>query len=213
MKQKITWNRIAQWLVVLFCALALKQHYSSASANNLRWILAPTTALVELVSGVSFEFESHAGYMSSDRSFLIAPSCAGVNFLITAFLMLSAIRMLRQKAKDNAWGFIPAAAHLRARLPLGRIGASPRRRHTRVLWFSAVAVCGQRKNVFGQNLKPVAALFFSASCILRNDVRNSAGKWRIPPRVRFLGIFTLRLTDSFANDSALRSVSPAVETC
>ena len=110
MKQKFTWNQLAQWVVVLLSALALKLYYSSASANQLRWILAPTTVLVELVSGTSFEFESHAGYMSSDRSFLIAPSCAGVNFLITAFLMLSARRLLRLKAQDNAWRFIPAAA-------------------------------------------------------------------------------------------------------
>jgi exosortase K len=66
--------------------------------------------LVELVSGTRFEFESHAGYMSDDHSFLIAPSCAGVNFLITAFLMLSARRLLRQGAQESAWGFIPAAA-------------------------------------------------------------------------------------------------------
>lgn len=110
MKQKFTWNQIGQWVVVLISALALKLYYSSASANQLRWILAPTTVLVELVSGISFEFESHAGYMSSDRSFLIAPSCAGVNFLITAFLMLSARKLLRQRAQDNAWRFIPAAA-------------------------------------------------------------------------------------------------------
>ena len=58
--------------------------------------------LVELVSGISFEFESHAGYISSDRSFLIAPSCAGVNFLITAFLMLSARKLLRRRSQDNA---------------------------------------------------------------------------------------------------------------
>jgi exosortase K len=110
MKYKFTWNRIAQWVVVLLCALTLKLYYSKASADQLRWILAPTTVFVELVSRISFEFESHAGYISSDRSFLIAPSCAGVNFLITAFLMLSARKLLSARSQDNAWGFIPAAA-------------------------------------------------------------------------------------------------------
>jgi len=110
MKKRFNWNRIAQWAVVLLSALALKQYYSSASANQLRWILAPTTLLVEIVSGASFEFESYAGYISSDRSFLIAPSCAGVNFLITAFLMLSAKKLLRDRSQAVAWGFIPAAA-------------------------------------------------------------------------------------------------------
>jgi exosortase K len=110
MKKHSDGYRIAQWVVVLLGALALKLYYSSASANQLRWILAPTTAFVEWVSGTSFEFESYAGYISRDRSFLIAPSCAGVNFLITAFLMLSARKLLRERSQGKAWGFIPAAA-------------------------------------------------------------------------------------------------------
>ena len=104
------WNRIAQWTVVLAGAFTLKLYYSAASADQLRWILAPTTALVELVSGASFEFESYAGYMSRDRSFLIAGSCAGVNFLITAFLMLSLRKLVGDRSQNIGWGFIPAAA-------------------------------------------------------------------------------------------------------
>lgn len=110
MKARFTWRWIAQWVVVLVCAFALKQYYSTASADQLRWILAPTTACVELVTGVPFEFESHAGYMSADRSFLIATSCAGVNFLIAAFLMLSMKKLLADRSKHPAWGFIPATA-------------------------------------------------------------------------------------------------------
>ena len=103
-------NRIAQCVVVLAGAFMLKLYYSAASADQLRWILAPTTALVELVSGASFEFESYAGYMSGDRSFLIASSCAGVNFLITAFLMLSLRKLLGDRSQEIGWGFIPRAA-------------------------------------------------------------------------------------------------------
>lgn len=110
MKQKFTCSRGAQWAVVLLCALTLKFYYSTASANELRWILAPTTLFVELLSGVSFKFESHAGYINPDRSFLIAPACAGVNFLITAFLMLAARKLLRDGSQDNGWIFIPASA-------------------------------------------------------------------------------------------------------
>src|ERR1041384_6090529 len=87
MSSKLSRKWMAQCIVVLACAFALKQYYSTASAGDLRWVLAPTTACGELVSGSSFEFESGAGYMSSDQSFLIATSCAGVNFLLTAFLL------------------------------------------------------------------------------------------------------------------------------
>ena len=105
-----TWNRIAQFVVVLAGAFLLKLSYSAASADQLRWILAPTTALVELLSGASFEFESYSGYMSSDRRFLIAGSCAGVNFLITAFLMLSLRKLLGDRSQKLDWIFIPTAA-------------------------------------------------------------------------------------------------------
>lgn len=110
MNRRFAGKWIAQCVVVLVCAFALKLYYSTASANQLRWILAPTTACVELVCGASFTFESHAGYISEDRSFLIAPSCAGVNFLITAFLMLSMRKLLSDPSKNIAWGFIPTTA-------------------------------------------------------------------------------------------------------
>src|SRR6185295_11894693 len=90
----------------------VKLYYSTASVNQLRWILAPTTFLVQLVTGYQFEFESYAGYIKSDRTFVIAASCAGVNFLITAFLML-ALRKLwlhRSQKQSAAWRFIPVAA-------------------------------------------------------------------------------------------------------
>ena len=99
-------NQIAKILLVLLAALAMKYFYSTAGVNELRWILAPTTLLVELVSGRTFNFEMHAGYMSSDRSFLIASSCAGVNFMIAAFLMLAIAKLWRGKL---SWKLIPAA--------------------------------------------------------------------------------------------------------
>ncbi|MFY9574542.1 MAG: exosortase K [Blastocatellia bacterium] len=110
MKPRFTWSWIAQCVVVVVCAYTLKLYYSTASADQLRWILAPTTFCVELAGGGSFEFESHAGYISSDRRFLIANSCAGVNFLITAFLMLSMSKLLRDASKTISWVFIPTTA-------------------------------------------------------------------------------------------------------
>lgn len=78
----------AQLGSILLLAFCLKSFYSTVSVNQLRWLLAPTASLVELLSGQTFTFESHAGYMSGDHRFLIAASCAGVNFLLAAFLML-----------------------------------------------------------------------------------------------------------------------------
>jgi len=108
MTTRFNWNRAAQLAVVFLGALALKQHYAPASVDQLRWILAPTTRIVEFVTGSQFEFESHAGYMSGDHTFLIAASCAGVNFLITAFLMLSLRKLWSER--NISWRFIPTAA-------------------------------------------------------------------------------------------------------
>ena len=110
MKRKAIWG--AQLAVILLCALGLKFYYSTATPNELRWILAPTTALVELLSGRSFEFESYTGYMSSDHRFVIAVSCAGVNFLITSFLMLGLRSLWRRRFERVSWSFLPLTAVL-----------------------------------------------------------------------------------------------------
>jgi exosortase K len=108
MNNKMKWG--AQLILVLLCALGLKFFYSSASPEGLRWILAPTTGMVELVSGRSFTFEAHAGYMSKDHSFLIAGSCAGVNFLVTAFLMLALRKLWVHREHGLTWRFLPLVA-------------------------------------------------------------------------------------------------------
>jgi exosortase K len=107
-RRRMVWG--AQLAIVALCALGLKQYYSTATANELRWILAPTTLLVELLSGRSFEFESYTGYMSSDHTFVIAAPCAGVNFLITSWLMLGLTRLWRERFVGTDWLFLPLAA-------------------------------------------------------------------------------------------------------
>jgi exosortase K len=96
----------------LASAYALKRHYSSASADQLGWMLAPTTALVELFTGGGFVPEPGIGYLSTRLRFAIAPSCAGVNFLIAAFagLVLLYIRPHRPAAHNAAILAASAAA-------------------------------------------------------------------------------------------------------
>ncbi len=107
MKQRFI--TLAQLTAVAAVAAALKLFYSRAGVNDLRWILAPTAWLVETLSGISFIFESNAGYMSGDHTFIIAAPCSGVNFLITAFLMLSVLNVFK---RNSRWSFIPRAAFL-----------------------------------------------------------------------------------------------------
>ncbi len=109
MTRTSTLTRIIQFSTILLIAVGLKLYYSTASVNGLRWVLAPTAFLVELFTSETFAFESYAGYMNADHSFLIAASCSGVNFLITAFLMLSTVKLWNERSVDSSWTIIPAA--------------------------------------------------------------------------------------------------------
>ena len=80
--------RLATIAAALAVAWLLKHHYSQASAEALRWILAPTAWLSWLVLGGDFQLLPDQGYLSREHSILISPACAGVNFLIVAFLSL-----------------------------------------------------------------------------------------------------------------------------
>ncbi|HKP68914.1 MAG TPA: exosortase K [Pyrinomonadaceae bacterium] len=100
-------RRILQLLTTLAAAYGLKYFYSNSSVNDLRWILAPTTFFVELFTGMQFRFESNAGYLSDDRSFLIAQPCSGMNFMIIAFVMLAVGKLWRDRNLN--WIYLPIA--------------------------------------------------------------------------------------------------------
>ena len=102
-------RQIMQMVAVFLVAFIFKYHYSTASVNGLKWILAPTAFLVELVSGVPFVFESHAGYMKADNTFLIAAPCSGINFLIIAFTMLAVGELWRDRSEKTRWIFLPVS--------------------------------------------------------------------------------------------------------
>lgn len=79
-------------LVVLSAAVliawALKHHYAGARAEDLRWMLDPTAAVVGAATETTFAWQPGEGYFSRDQLFLIEKSCAGVNFMIAAFGVL-----------------------------------------------------------------------------------------------------------------------------
>jgi exosortase K len=97
-------NRAAD-LGCVACALALawglKAFYSRASFEDLSWVLSPTRRLVEWLSGDGFEAEAGQGYLSRERHYLIAPACAGVNFMIVAFVSV-VVGLLH--TRSTIWG-------------------------------------------------------------------------------------------------------------
>jgi len=93
------------YAAALIAAFVFKYHYSHANADALVWMLAPAAHLVEMVLPVEFEWENGLGYVCRDKNILIAPVCAGVNFLIISFSMTAfyGIRRLRDTAERSLW--------------------------------------------------------------------------------------------------------------
>jgi exosortase K len=74
--------------LVALVVWGMKRHYSDARADDVRWMLRPTAELVSSVTGTPFVFSPGEGYVSHERLFLIEKSCAGINFMAAAFLVL-----------------------------------------------------------------------------------------------------------------------------
>lgn len=107
MRNTVSTKTAIQLVIVLAIAFSLKLFYSTAGVGDLKWVLAPTAFLVEIVTGERFAFESGAGYMNADNSFLIAAPCSGVNFLVTAFLLLMLRRLWKARKSGLAWTTLP----------------------------------------------------------------------------------------------------------
>jgi exosortase K len=74
--------------VALGIAWSLKAFYSRASFDELRWVLDPTVRLVGALGAGPFELEAHHGWLSRAHRFEVVPACAGLNFMIAAYLSL-----------------------------------------------------------------------------------------------------------------------------
>jgi len=91
-------------------AWGLKSFYSRAGFDELLWVLAPTTRLVEWLTGASFELEAGRAFLSRDRLYEIVPACAGVNFLIAAFCSLACGLVHTQPTLPSRLALIAASA-------------------------------------------------------------------------------------------------------
>ena len=81
-------NNLIFYLAGILVVLGMKYYYSQADCDSLLWILAPTTRLVEILSGIPFTYMSGTGYVNHSLRLLIAPSCSGVRFMIITIATL-----------------------------------------------------------------------------------------------------------------------------
>jgi exosortase K len=67
--------------------LVFRSWYFQAGLEELRWFLAPTVALAEWFSGLSFQPHTRHGYLGAGGAVAIGKSCGGANFLSIVFLL------------------------------------------------------------------------------------------------------------------------------
>jgi hypothetical protein len=74
--------------LALALAFGAKAFYSHAGPNELLWILAPSSWLARFAGGVDLRYEDGGGFISHADHLVVGTACAGMNFLIVAFLTL-----------------------------------------------------------------------------------------------------------------------------
>jgi exosortase K len=102
-------TKLGVGVVAALVVWGLKRHYADASADALWWILQPTAALVGVVSGATFTVAPGEGYLSHERLFLIEKSCAGINFMIAAFVMVVLALIGRVRSQASGLSVLAAA--------------------------------------------------------------------------------------------------------
>jgi exosortase K len=88
-------NRLLGALSALTVMLAIKLHFSTAAAGQLIWILAPTARLMAWLTQARPVWEPGVGYTDFARGIIIAPACAGINFMIMAFGLAAVCGLVR----------------------------------------------------------------------------------------------------------------------
>ncbi|HEY3161499.1 MAG TPA: exosortase K [Vicinamibacterales bacterium] len=81
--------KLCMLTIVMLAIWGMKRYYADARVDDLWWILSPTARLAGSMTGAAFGMAPGEGYFSHERLFLIEKSCAGINFMIAAFGMVT----------------------------------------------------------------------------------------------------------------------------
>ncbi len=106
--ENIQSKKILPALLVILLFGILKYAYKYATTDDVKFLLAPTNLLVELMSGSQAVYASETGFFHSELNMVIDKSCSGANFLLICFLMLSLQLLGLNRPLKNAFRIIPA---------------------------------------------------------------------------------------------------------
>lgn len=85
---RVTSQYLPLYLLAGMIALWMRHISKTNDSDVILWILAPTARWASILSGISFEYIPHMGYVNHAYEFLIAPACSGIRFMLLTFLML-----------------------------------------------------------------------------------------------------------------------------
>jgi exosortase K len=82
-------SRWPHYAVAIVAFIVAKLLYARATTADVRFLLAPTNALVELMLNSTSIFHPARGYVHSDLRIVIDKSCAGGTFWLLSWLLLT----------------------------------------------------------------------------------------------------------------------------
>lgn len=161
--------RLLVLAVAVLIAWGLKRHYADARAEDLAWILGPTSRLAGAIAGTTFEPQPGEGYVSRERLFVIAKACAGVNFMVAAFGMLILALLHRV-------GSLMSAARVLGASLLASYGAAVLVNASRIvvaLWLAAHPVALSAFSAAGVHRLEGVVVYFGGLVLLYELVRRA----------------------------------------
>lgn len=89
MKQTANQHNLSYYLGILLLFLLLKYLYTLSANDHLLFLLTPTNTGVEIVTGSTATYLSTTGFVYHRLPIIIDKSCAGVNFWLLSFTLLT----------------------------------------------------------------------------------------------------------------------------
>ncbi len=155
------WQSLLWWLPVATLALLLKQHYSSATAVELEWMLQPLSDLLSIITGNEFHRDINGEWVSVTADVRLVKSCAGVNFMLMSLLAF-------------AWSFRPDPTERPQILSLA-VGYP--------LLLAAICIAAWSIALFANTLRILLAMYLQADGSVIHTIGIDAGTVH-----RFIGL-------------------------
>jgi exosortase K len=102
-------RNILYYLIAIVIFILLKFGFTIANNDDLLFLLKPTDKLVGLLTGTNSIYSSDKGYFCNTLNVLIDKSCAGFNFWLLSFLMLTFLGLKYSYNKFKRIFVIPLA--------------------------------------------------------------------------------------------------------